>query len=313
MRMTRAMLSGAIISVMALFGLSEARADQAWSYSYSGSGVSGSGYIITPNNLSSGSYAINGLSGSQNSSPIISLLAPGTYSASGGGFLTSDNRLYPASPFLDVDGFTFNDGDLNNIYYEGGQYYDLAGADCSASACGSASDLGIPISLTIASVPSLQWAFSYSGPGVTGSGDLITLASPSGGAYRIIGLEGSQNGLAMNSLLPGGTYSASGGGFLTSDNLLYPTSPFLDVNGFTFNDGDLNNIYYEGGQYYDLAGADCSASACGSASDLGIPISFSVRSPANVPEPSSLPMLLAGLAAIGGALCLARKKTTAKA
>ena len=100
----------------------------------------------------------------------------------------------------------------------------------------------------------MQWQFTYSGAGVTASGDLTTLATPVGGEYQIVGLTGTRNGVAMNALLPGGTYSASGGGLLISDNELSPTAPYLDLSGFTFNAGnDLFNVYQSAGQYYDLA------------------------------------------------------------
>jgi hypothetical protein len=313
MSIVRSAAFGASVFALALCaGLSDAQADQAWSYSYSGTGVSSSGYITTSNNLVGGSYAITGVSGLQNGLPVEYLLAAGTYPASGGGELISDNRLLPASPNLDLSGFTFSAGtDLYNVYTTGGQAYNLAGADCSASLCGSASQLGTPISLTVTNVPSLQWAFSYSGAGVSGSGYLTTLATPVGGAYQIVGLSGDQNGDAMNALFPAGTYLASGGGELISDNLLFASSPYLDLSGFTFHAGDDRyNVYDDNGQYYDLAGADCSAALCGSASDLGTPITFSISQISEVPEPFTLSLFGAGLA---GAAALRRRRKAQKA
>jgi hypothetical protein len=99
----------------------------------------------------------------------------------------------------------------------------------------------------------------------------------------------------MNALFPAGTYGASGGGVLFSDNFLFPSDPFLDIGGFTFHAGsDRYNVYYSGGTYYDLAGVDCGASDCGQPGHLGTPVSFSIS---QVPEPGSLALMAA--AALG--------------
>jgi len=298
----RTAVLGSLVAAALCASTGAAKAELLWSYAYSGAGFTGSGYIITSKVPAGGTYAIKGASGLQNGAPVEYLLAAGTYPASGGGLLISDNRLSPSSPFVGVGGFTFSSGtDLYNIYSTGGQQYDLAGSACSASLCGTPSDLGTPITLSVAQVPDLKWAFTYSGAGVSASGHLITLATPVGGAYQIVGLTGDRNGEAMNSLFPAGTYSASGGGLLISDNKLFASPPFLDLYGFTFHAGnDRYNVYDQSGQYYDLAGVDCSASACGSANDLGTPITFSVHLVSDAPEPASLLLLGGGIAAIGG-------------
>jgi PEP-CTERM motif len=274
-----------------------AQAGLLWSYSYSGLGVSGSGYLTTSGTLNAGAYEITGISGNRGLLPVETLLAAGTYGASGGGVLISDNLLYPGSPSLGLGGFTARAGtDLYNVYYTAGQYYELAGADCGASTCGLPGHLGTAITFNAALIPSIEWQFSYSGSGVAASGTLTTLATPVGGHYQIAGLHGTRNGEAMNALFPAGTYQASGGGVLISDNLLFPSDPFLATGGFTFHaDGDRYNVYFLNGQYYDLAGANCPAATCGDINHLGTPISFSA---ARVPEPGSLALLCVAFAGL---------------
>lgn len=133
-------------------------------------------------------------------------------------------------PALGFGGFTVQAGsDLYNVYNTGGSYYQLAGADCSAAYCGQPGHLGTNIVFTATLVPSIDWTFSYAGAGVNASGVLTTLATPVGGGYQIVGLSGARNGQGMNALFPAGTYSASGGGLLISDNLLFGRAHRADV------------------------------------------------------------------------------------
>jgi hypothetical protein len=278
-----------------LAGIPMAHGALLWSYSYSGAGVTGGGYLTTSNTQSGGAYSITGISGNRGALPVEFLLSAGTYPASGGGVLISDNLLYPGSPMLGLGGFTVQAGtDLYNVYNTGGIYYDLAGADCGAATCGQPGHLGTSITFTATLVPSLEWQFAYSGTGVSASGELFALATPVSGHYQIVGLSGLRNGAAMNALFPAGTYSASGGGILISDNFLFPSNPFLDTGGFTFHAGsDRYNVYNTGGIYYDLAGADCGGATCGQPGHLGTPVSFSIS---QVPEPGSLALM--GVAAL---------------
>ena len=244
--MTLKTFARVVLATVSLVAAGAVQAGLVWSYSYSGPGVSGSGYLATTGTLSGGAYTITGISGMLGAAPVESLLAPGTYPASGGGQLLSDNLLYPGAPSLGFGGFTVQSGsDLYNVYFTGGSYYQLAGADCSAANCGQPGHLGTGIVFSATLVPSIDWSFAYSGPGVTASGILTTLATPVGSGYQIVGLNGTRNGQEMNALFPAGTYLASGGGELISDNLLFDTDPHLGFGGFTFHAGDDRyNVYY---------------------------------------------------------------------
>lgn len=288
------------LTAVTLCGIQTAHGELLWNYSYSGSGISESGYMTTSGTLVGGAYSITGVSGIRNGQPVESLLAAGTYAASGGGLLISDNLLYPATPMLGLGGFTVRSGnDLYNVYNLTGQYLELAGANCPGSTCGQPGFQGTPIVFSANEVPELLWQFSYSGAGVSASGYLTTLADLVDGAYQIVGVTGTRDGDAMNSLFPAGTYSASGGGILISDNLLFPDGPYLGLGGFTFHAGsDRYNIYYQDGQYYELAGADCGGTTCGQPGHVGTPITFSLNT---VPEPNVLALLCAMLPGIGWA------------
>ena len=83
------------------------------------------------------------------------------------------------------------------------------------------------------------------------------------------------------------------GGLLLSDNLLFPTEPHLAFGGFTFHAGDDRyNVYDLNDQYYELAGADCSAANCGLPGHLGTPIDFTLN---RIPEPATLALVAMAL------------------
>ncbi|MHB1869984.1 MAG: PEP-CTERM sorting domain-containing protein [Steroidobacteraceae bacterium] len=96
----------AILAVGLLAGPMAANATM-WTFSYSGTGVSANGTLMTGNNLGNGSYLITGINGDRNGQAISGLAAPNTIS----GYVW-DNLLFPAGPqFVDTGGFVFQTAD----------------------------------------------------------------------------------------------------------------------------------------------------------------------------------------------------------
>lgn len=76
--MTWRTFSGLVVAIASFVGAASAQAGLVWSYSYSGTGVSGSGYLATTSTLTGGAYTITGISATLGTEPVESLLAPGT-------------------------------------------------------------------------------------------------------------------------------------------------------------------------------------------------------------------------------------------
>jgi hypothetical protein len=132
--------------------------------------------------------------------------------------------------------------------------------------------------------------FSYTGPGVTGSGQFSSadVTSP----YTITGITGTANGDAITGL---SIYAGA-------DNLLYfPTEPFVDFGGISFSTVSLGdwNIFYDGSAYFILS----SIENPGGGPDGLHPIELSIT--AVTPEPITLSLFGAGLA---GAFLVRRRK-----
>ena len=127
--------------------------------------------------------------------------------------------------------------------------------------------------------------------------DLTGTLSSTPGVYDVTGMSGTVdfNGLTSGvTFLPttsAGTYSTSSAAYgweILYDNLLYVNSPYVDYYGlaFTLSDGLLGNLYYDNGYLYaQLDGNPPS----------DVPLTVSI---VQTPEPSSLALLVAGMAAL---------------
>ena len=134
--------------------------------------------------------------------------------------------------------------------------------------------------------------FSYGASGIAATGTFYT-DSLLNGSFLITGISGTRNGQVMTLLAPNA--------FDGNDNLLFPNTPFLDFNGFSFEAGGIDyNVYFN------------SIACCGGSQSyyetsipgvLGPQITFSAI---QTTEPSSL--MLLGSSALGVLSVFRRKR-----
>jgi hypothetical protein len=138
------------------------------------------------------------------------------------------------------------------------------------------------LSLATAKNTFAQTTFDFDWTGNYGPGIGVFTATPDGGGvYTITSISGTQDGLPLTLLSPGGY-----GG---NDILLYsPGAPLLfDFPGVSFNDGTNSfNIYDNGGQYYECSSAVDTVCYGGDGS------TFTKLSVTPTPEPRSFLLVL---------------------
>jgi hypothetical protein len=94
----------------------------------------------------------------------------------------------------------------------------------------------------------LLWNWSYEGGGVSAAGTFTTDDTPdASGFYRITGLTGQRNGVAITALTPAGAGIPGNGPYVVDDRVRVAGSQ-LTVNGFGFalSDGTYSSPFFDG-------------------------------------------------------------------
>ena len=140
----------------------------------------------------------------------------------------------------------------------------------------------------------IAFNFSYTSAGISASGVLDTNGVLSGGFYTVTGISGTRNGVAISGLNPPS-------GFGNPDNLLSPTSPFVDFAGIGYGAGGLNYNFFSAfgggcGGVYEVS-TTVPIADCG----IQLPATLTVVPAATlVPEPATFALL--GGSVLGAAL-----------
>jgi hypothetical protein len=132
-----------LIASGCLTGVSAEASPLIFSYSYTGAGVAGAGFLTTTDVLVGGAYTITDIQGLRNVLPLTGLVPPG-------GFAFNDNLLTPSAPFVDGPGlsYTVMGGTNYNVYFNGFGFNpcnDLRNYETTSIFCGT----GVPVTLTV--------------------------------------------------------------------------------------------------------------------------------------------------------------------
>lgn len=113
----RTLLSAALL--LASFAIpTAARADNAYTYSYSGADITGSGTFTIAGTSTDGVFQVTSITGDVNGQAITGLLDPGAFHG-------NDNLFYATDSYLDGNGvaFTLDNGANVDIYYSNEDWF----------------------------------------------------------------------------------------------------------------------------------------------------------------------------------------------
>ncbi len=149
----RAMLVAGCAALAAAMPLGAARAGPLdFDFSYTGTGISASGVLITDGVLSGGAYTVTGITGARNSVTISGLSS----------FLGADNLLFPSAPYVDSQGITYTAGGVYYNFYESG---DGGVLEISSTSPNAAISLTVTPATTAVPEP---WSAALLGAGLIG-------------------------------------------------------------------------------------------------------------------------------------------------